>query len=170
MYFIRHYLVLKYIDVLKLISNRSHLQNYCFRKRNNLLSMTQSPPHTHTHPVMFYSCKLQIYLNLIFFRHEHEWIFFVADTTNPVITFDKPDPEKPQKDLSVSWKSSEEADFECSLDDPTLYEPCGKGKTGLFQKDDLPDGEHRFYVRGKDNVGNVGDPSVYTVVTGRDVC
>ena len=91
---------------------------------------------------------------------------FHLDTSLPVITFDKPDPKKPEKDLSVTWKSSEDADFECALDSPFDYKKCGNGKTGAFQKDDLPDGEHKLYVRGKDDVGNVGKPSVYTVTTG----
>lgn len=85
-----------------------------------------------------------------------------------MITFDKPDPTNPEKDLAVTWKSSENAEFECALDDPTQYEDCGKGNTGGFQKDDLPDGQHKLYVRGKDDVGNVGEPSIYTVATGRE--
>ncbi|XP_028410633.1 uncharacterized protein LOC114533322 [Dendronephthya gigantea] len=92
---------------------------------------------------------------------------FNVDTSRPVITFDKPDPTTPEKDLAVTWKSSEDAEFECAVDDPTQYEECGMGKTGGFQKDDLSDGEHKLYVRGKDDVGNVGEPSIYTVTTDR---
>ncbi len=91
---------------------------------------------------------------------------FFADTSRPVITFDKPDPTTPQTDLGVTWKSSEDAEFECALDNPNQYEPCGRGRTGGFQRDNLPDGRHRLYVRGKDDVGNVGLPSVYTITTG----
>lgn len=86
-----------------------------------------------------------------------------------MITFDKPNPSTPQRDLGVTWKSSEDSEFECALDDPTEYEACGKGKTGAFQRDDLPDGKHKLYVRGIDEVGNVGQPSVYTVTTGKVV-
>lgn len=92
---------------------------------------------------------------------------FFADTSRPVITFDKPSPRTPQQELSVTWKSSEVADFECALEAAVDYEPCGKGRTGSFQRDDLPDGKHKLYVRGTDEVGNVGEPSVYTVITGR---
>ena len=90
----------------------------------------------------------------------------VLDTSLPVITFDKTDPDTPQKDLRVTWKSSEIAVFECALDAPTKYEDCGNGKTGVYQKDDLNDGEHKLYVRGRDEIGNVGLPSVYTVTIG----
>lgn len=90
----------------------------------------------------------------------------ILDTTLPVITFDKADPDTPQKDLSVTWKSSETASFECALEAPTQYEACGNGKTGGYQKDDLNDGKHKLYVRGRDEIGNVGQPSVYAVTTG----
>ena len=59
--------------------------------------------------------------------------------------------------------------FECALDNPNQYEPCGRGNTGSFQRNDLPDGRHSLYVRGIDDVGNVGLPSVYTVTTGMEM-
>ena len=92
--------------------------------------------------------------------------FKFADTTGPVITFDRGDPVTPEKRLSVSWKSSEEGKFECALDDQTSFEKCGSGVKGLLEKEDLPDGEHKLYVRGQDKLDNVGETKVFTVTTG----
>ena len=44
--------------------------------------------------------------------------------------------------------------FECSLDNEE-YNPCGRGKSGQWTKNNVQDGQHNFRVKGTDGDGNV---------------
>ena len=56
-----------------------------------------------------------------------------------------------------NWTSDEQADrFLCSLDDQSNWEFCGSGKLGAWQRYNLPDGNHQFFVQGIDDLGNRG--------------
>ena len=82
-----------------------------------------------------------------------------TDTTGPVIELD---PNLPDRTTSNSprftWKSDEPADFKCSLDDMTSWRQCGTGlrKNGVWQGDNLDDGDHTLFVKGEDQLGNPG--------------
>ena len=65
-----------------------------------------------------------------------------------------------------TWKSTEEADFKCSLDGQA-YESCSKGMSGKWNKDNIRHGSHRLSVFGEDAVGNVGRPTTHRWMVGK---
>ena len=79
---------------------------------------------------------------------------FLPDTAAPVVTFIQA-PAKTNGSPRFTWKSTEKADFECSLDNGR-FESCGKGATGEWIKQNVRNGIHIFKVRGRDDTGNVG--------------
>lgn len=90
---------------------------------------------------------------------------FFADNTVPEITF----PEtfvKTNSNPEISWRSSENAQFECSLDGGD-FEGCGSGLSNRWSRDNLPDGKHTFSVRGRDRNGNVGEVQTIEWTVGR---
>ena len=91
---------------------------------------------------------------------------FLLDTTPPKIQVSG-DSEYSTSNPSFTWTSSEEATFECAVDNTLLYEPCGKGISGLFTAKNVPSGSHALFVRGKDGVGNYGPHVQYPFLVGR---
>ena len=67
---------------------------------------------------------------------------------------------------TFTWTSSEYATFECAVDDTRLYEDCGKGTGGTFTANDVPNGRHMFFIRGKDNANNYGPHVQYPFQVG----
>lgn len=100
----------------------------------------------------------------------HAGALFVADTKGPRLTFP---PNLRTHTLSnpwFNWSSDEPADkFECALDDPTNWELCGNGKSGVWQQYNVPDGDHRFYVRGTDDLGNTGPEISHPFTVGKQI-
>ena len=89
---------------------------------------------------------------------------WIVDTVLPVIMFTDP-PIKTSDSAELRWVSSEQANFECSLDSEP-YTNCGEGLTsGKWIGDNLSRGVHVFKVKGKDAAGNIGEPArhVWTV-------
>jgi hypothetical protein len=75
----------------------------------------------------------------------------------PVITFVSP-PSKTDSSPAFTWRSTEEAVFECSFDGRS-YGDCGTGTNGQWRRDNVRDGRHTLLVRGRDTVGNLGRPT-----------
>ena len=66
-----------------------------------------------------------------------------------------------------TWTSSEPGQFECAIDDTTLYRPCGDGSSGTFTPDKLVnDGRHMFFVRAKDKSNNYGPHASHPFTVG----
>ncbi len=89
----------------------------------------------------------------------------IVDNTVPVISFQtSPTPTngKPQ----IRWTSSENARFECSLDGAS-YQNCGSGFSGFWTGENIPDGKRTFSVRGRDQNGNVGQPTNFEWTVGK---
>ena len=82
-----------------------------------------------------------------------------------MITFDNP-PTTTDGSPQFTWRSSEQADFECSLDSGP-YENCGSGISGRWSKNNLGHGSHRLSVRGKDTVENVGRERIHIWTVGK---
>jgi hypothetical protein len=92
-------------------------------------------------------------------------ILIISDSVAPVITFINPSP-RTNSSPEFTWRSSEQADFECSLDRGP-YERCGSGVTGRWSKDNIRDGSHVLSVSGKDTVENVGSPTAHSWIVGK---
>ena len=88
-----------------------------------------------------------------------------VDAIPPVITFNNP-PSKTSGSAQFTWRSSEQADFNCSFDGGP-YKTCGNGAAGQWSKNNLPDGIHRLSVRGKDTVENVGREATHIWTVGK---
>ena len=93
---------------------------------------------------------------------------FVSDTSGPVLTFA---PNLATQSLGspwFNWTSDETAvRFLCALDDQSNWEFCGSGKTGVWQKYNVPDGKHRLFVQGTDDLGNTGPTIRHTFGVGK---
>jgi hypothetical protein len=89
---------------------------------------------------------------------------YLIDGVPPVITLINPS-RRTNDSPEFTWRSSEQADFECSLDRGS-YESCGNGVNGRWSKNNVGDGEHILFVRGKDTVGNVGRRSPHSWIVG----
>ena len=89
---------------------------------------------------------------------------WIVDTIPPVLTFTNA-AEKTNDSPVLTWRSSEQAKFECKLDDRP-YENCGEGINGRWSKNNVPHGRHRLSVRGRDSAGNLGTTS-YTWFVGK---
>ena len=83
----------------------------------------------------------------------------------PTITF-QTQTDKTDSKPRVSWISSENADFECSLDGGD-FEKCGSGFSGLWTGKNIPDGNHVFSVRGRDKNGNLGESTEFEWTVGK---
>ena len=90
---------------------------------------------------------------------------WVVDTVAPTITYSDA-AAKTNGSPFITWRSSEQAEFECSLDRGP-YENCGIGMNGQWRKDNVPDGRHILRVRGTDPAGNVGNPAGHTWIVGK---
>ena len=80
----------------------------------------------------------------------------LVDSTPPQV---RVNPDKAVYNIpnpSFTWTSSEDATFECAIDDTRLYKNCGQGTSGLFTEKNIPSGRHIFYIRGRDKTNNVG--------------
>lgn len=85
----------------------------------------------------------------------HSWR---VDTTPPTITLTQfPDQYTNQTTATFDWNSSEPATFECRLDNAS-FAPC-PGKPADYSG--LAEGAHSFEVRGTDDAGNTGSPTVH---------
>ena len=89
----------------------------------------------------------------------------ILDAVVPVITFINPSP-KTDGSPEFTWRSSEQATFECSLDRGP-YEDCGSGMNGRWSKDNVRDGRHILSVRGKDTVENLGRTTSHSWTVGK---
>ena len=96
---------------------------------------------------------------------EAEVIGWLADTIPPVITFTNA-PDKTNTSPLLTWQSSEQATFQCSLDNGP-YVNCGSGVRGQWRSQrNLRAGEHTFSVRGTDLAGNTGRETSHTWIVG----
>ena len=93
-----------------------------------------------------------------------DYIVFVLDGTPPVVTFINP-PGKTNNSPQLTWRSTEQATFECSLDNEP-YVNCGSGVRGQWSQRNLREGEHTLSVRGTDLAGNTGRETSHTWIVG----
>ena len=89
----------------------------------------------------------------------------ISDGDAPIITFINP-PQKTNGSPQFTWRSSEQAQFTCSLDNGP-YKPCGSGMNGRWDKNNVGNGLHILSVRGEDGVGNVGRPTTHSWRVGK---
>lgn len=89
---------------------------------------------------------------------------WIVDTVIPIITFVDAS-EETNGSPTITWRSSEQTDFYCSLNGGP-YVTCGKGIFGRWSGDNIRDGRHRLFVRGKDAADNVGSNS-HTWIVGK---
>ena len=59
--------------------------------------------------------------------------------------------------MAFKWESTENAEFECALDNKEQPFDCGKGFLGSKSLNNVPKGSRVFWVRGTDDAGNVGE-------------
>ena len=84
--------------------------------------------------------------------------FLFPDTKGPRLYFNQPVPKKSGSGVRFSWRSSENAKFECALDNREVFFKCGEGFEAQLRFDNLKrNGEHVLHVRGTDDQNNVGD-------------
>lgn len=92
-------------------------------------------------------------------------ILVITDNSGPSITFGDAESvtgSNPQ----FTFFSDEDAVFECSLDGGD-YQECGSGLSGEWNARDVPNGSHRFSVRGEDNNGNRGETAHHSFNVGK---
>lgn len=95
---------------------------------------------------------------------ETEITGWIIDTVAPKIQYVDA-PAKTNGFPHIRWMSSEEASFECSLDNGT-FENCHDGRRGSWKKDNISDGEHVLAVRGTDLAGNQGKTNIHVWIVG----
>ena len=79
----------------------------------------------------------------------------MADTTSPKLTLLEPLPNKTEQPTwTFTWTSTEIANFTCAVGSLANKKDCGFGLNGRFTTDPLADGRHKFYLLGKDELGN----------------
>ena len=89
-----------------------------------------------------------------------------TDASGPVIQFPADLPKKTKRNPQITWTSSEPANFECAMDKLNIKIQCGRGTVGEWSEMNVPKGPHTFFVRGTDNVNNVGEWKSYTFDVG----
>ena len=89
----------------------------------------------------------------------------IVDNSSPVIAFPRL-PDETNASPRLSWTSTEDARFECSLDG-AAFKSCGSGLNGVWNGRNLTHGKHVFSVRGIDKNGNVGEPTKHTWNVGK---
>ena len=78
-----------------------------------------------------------------------------ADTTVPTGFMTTGPPRRTNRPRATfGWRSSEDAKYECYLDNQADPIDCGEGTAGQFSTDALPDGRHSFSVVATDDLGN----------------
>lgn len=87
---------------------------------------------------------------------EHCFIFYVTDSDGPEITFND-HPKKFRSNPTLTWSSSEPANFKCRMENSLEGFDCGNGMTGQFTGNKIPDGPHKLFVYGVDDMNNIGD-------------
>ena len=81
----------------------------------------------------------------------------VLDTVGPTLSFPRDLPKHTVSRPRFKWTSDEHAErFLCSLDGQSNGEFCGSGKSGGWQRYNVPDGNYQFFVQGIDDLGNKG--------------
>ena len=80
-------------------------------------------------------------------------MYSILEIVDPVITFVSP-PKVTNHYPVLKWLATTEMTFECSLDNGA-YEPCGDGRSGHWNGNNVLDGPHVLEVRGTDSNGNV---------------
>lgn len=90
---------------------------------------------------------------------EHHW---TVDTKVPhVELIDKPPKRSSSTTSLFSWRSDENATFECAVDVVETGQPCGEGRDGRWISPELSQGDHTFYLFATDIKGNNGEPIQY---------
>jgi hypothetical protein len=72
------------------------------------------------------------------------------------VTFPAGQPRVTNSKPIFRWKSSENASFQCGIDNSFNLVECGQGINGHWTGSNIPDGQHVFIVIGKDDFGNWG--------------
>jgi hypothetical protein len=80
-------------------------------------------------------------------------MYLFLEIIDPVITFVQ-QPKVTNNYPVLEWSSTTEMTFKCSLDNKE-YEPCGDGRSGQWNGNNIPDGQHVLTVRGTDSDGNL---------------
>ena len=84
-----------------------------------------------------------------------------------MLQFKKKRPTVSGKRTKFAWFSDEWAKFYCAHEDISDMQPCGEGMRSRWIEDQLPEGKHRFWVIGIDDVGNRGDPLDHEWLVGK---
>lgn len=94
------------------------------------------------------------------------FVVIISDSEVPdlFITSDTP-AESNSPRQTIRWTSSEQANFECTLDGQKV--DCGTGTSGVYTTPNMPDGRHTFSVNAVDPLGNKGTPKVIEWNTGK---
>ncbi len=88
------------------------------------------------------------------------------DTNPPGIEFTGDLPSFSKKQITFTWKSDEDSQFECRMGNTPNYNLCGNGMTGNTTLQNLPEGNHTFYVRARDKLDNLGKPISHSWTVG----
>ena len=71
------------------------------------------------------------------------------------------------KKIKIKWRSTEFTRFTCAHEDVNDMKPCGDGRRGDWTEEDLPEGRHRIWVSGEDEVGNKAKPLSHDWIVGK---
>ncbi len=92
----------------------------------------------------------------------------ISDNKPPVLSWRRKVPTVTGKRVRFKWISDEVAEFYCAHEKIEDMEKCGRfSLRGRWVESDLPEGRHRFWVVGVDDVGNRGIPLRHTWTVGK---
>ena len=83
-------------------------------------------------------------------------ILFCFPDTTPPSGFRTTGPPKRTNErvATFGWRTSEDSNYECYLDNQVDPTNCGDGTSGEFRTNSLGDGPHNFSVMATDDLGN----------------
>jgi hypothetical protein len=94
----------------------------------------------------------------------------ISDNTPPVLSWRRKVPAVTGKRVRFRWQSNEIAEFFCAHERINYMERCGNfSLKGRWIEANLPEGKHRFWVVGVDDVGNRGKPLHHEWVVGMSI-
>ena len=95
-------------------------------------------------------------------------VYLISDNTPPVLSWRKKVKDVTGKRVRFRWQSNEVANFHCAHEEIEDEQKCGNLRwRGNWLEADLPEGKHRFWVTGVDEVGNRGKPLYHEWIVGK---
>ena len=92
----------------------------------------------------------------------------LVDSRAPDIQFRSNLPKKTQGYPQFTWNASEPSNFECALDNIENMRRCGGGTSGRWSGVNVPNGPRMLWVRGTDDMKNVGEWKSYKFDVGKE--